>query len=171
MLRYRDADGSVFSETRNAFGRSETTSLLAASPSASPQSEPSSATQAEPDSSSGSSSSSSASASESDAEDKEEDEVVSHLQRLQGLAGSWRRVNKRPRLGKEGREHRGTGLGAGQQEGGGQGEPEVAAMQVYVHSIDEAVLQSVLTPSSLWHRIQLNKNLEVSLQLSDCCFV
>ncbi|KAL3133379.1 hypothetical protein ABBQ38_007249 [Trebouxia sp. C0009 RCD-2024] len=160
MLCYRDADGSVFSETRNVFGRSETTSVLTARPSASPQSEPSSATQLEPDPSSGSSSSSSASASESDSEDKEEEEVVSHLQRLQGLAGSWRRVNKRPRLGKDGREHRGTGLGAGQLEGGGEGEPEVAAMQVYVHGIHEAVLQSVLTPSPLWHRIQLNKNLE-----------
>lgn len=161
MLRYRDADGSVFSETRNSFGRSETTSLLTASPSTSIQSAPSSGMQSDQDSSSGSSASSlSASTSDSDSEDKE-DEVVSHLQRLQGLAGSWRRQNKRPRLGKDGREHRHMGLGAG-QGGAEEDEPEAAAMQVYVHGIDQAALQSALTPSSLWHRIQLNNNLEVS---------
>ena len=161
VLRYRDADGSVFSETRNAFGRSETTSLLTANPST--------PTQSEPESPSGRSAS--PSASDSDSEDKDEEEVVSHLQRLQGLAGSWRRVNKRPRLGKDGREHRDMGLGSGQQEGDWGGEPEAAAMQVYVHGIDEAALQSALTPSSLWQRIQLNKNLEVGLHLTGCCAV
>ena len=153
MLRYRDADGSVFSETRNAFGRSETTSLLTANPSTSTQSASTSSTQSENESPSGRSASSSAS--DSDSEDKDEEEVVSHL----------------PRLGKDGREHRDMGLGSGQQEGDWGGEPEAAAMQVYVHGIDEAALQSALTPSSLWQRIQLNKNLEVGRHMTGCCAV
>ena len=96
-------------------------------------------------------------ASDSDSEEREE-EVVSHLQRLQGLAGSWRRHNKRPRLGREYREGP-----AGHQEE--DDVPKAAAMQVYVHGINETGLQSALEKTSLWHRIELNNNLEVGLLL------
>lgn len=87
---------------------------------------------------------------------------MSPLQRLQGLSGSWRRKTKRPRLAKDGRDHRaGEQNGAGQQGGDEPDLPEAPAMQVYVHGIDEAVLQSGLASSSLWPKIQLNRNLEV----------
>ena len=153
-LRYRDTDGNVFSETTNSFGRSETTSLLTATPPTSSQSI-NNAAQSEPDLPSARSAL--AAASDSDSEEREE-EVVSHLQRLQGLAGSWRRHNKRPRLGREYRQG-----GAGHQEE--DHVPKEAAMQVYVHGINETGLQSALEQSSLWHRIELNNNLEVGLLL------
>ena len=153
VLRYRDADGSVFSQSRNCFGRSETTSLLTATPSTSTQSTPD-ASQSESDSASARSASE---ASDSDTEDIEE-EVPSHLQRLQGLAGMWRRHNKRPRLGRE------TAQGGTYHEG----LPAADAMQVYVHGIDETGLQSALTKSSLWHRIELNNHLEVGMPPNAC---
>ena len=156
-LRYRDTDGNVFSETTNSFGCSETTSLLTANPSTSTQSATLEASQSEPQSPS--SSSASEAAPDSDPEDREE-EAVSHLQRLQGLAGSWRRHNKQPRLGKDYREG-----SAGQQE---HDVPEAAAMQVYVHGINETGLQSALEKSSLWHRIELNNNLEVGMVCLQC---
>lgn len=155
-LRYRDTDGNIFSETTNSFGRSETTSLLTATPSTSTstQSTTPDASQSEPDSPSARSASQAA----SDSDSEKEEEVVSHLQRLQGLAGSWRRHNKRPRLGRDFRE----GV-AGQQ--GEDDVPEAAAMQVYVHGINAIGLQSALEKSSLWHRIGLNNNLEVRMLL------
>lgn len=156
-LRYRDPYGNIFSETTNSFGRSETTSLFTTTPSTSTstQSTTPDTSQSEPDSPS--TRSASEGASDSDSEEKEE-EAVSHLQRLQGLAGSWRRHNKRPRLGREYREG-----GAGHQEE--DDVPEAAAMQVYVHGINVTGLQSALEKSSLWHRIGLNNNLEVGMLL------
>lgn len=158
VLRHRDPDGNVFSETTNSFGRSETTSLLTASPSTSTQPTPPDVSQSEPESSSARSASEAAS--DSDAEEKEE-EVVSHLQRLQGLAGSWRRHNKRPRLGREYRE-----AGAEHHEEGDVAEAD--AMQVYVHGINETGLRAALEKSSLWHKIELNNNLEVGMLCFAC---
>lgn len=158
VLRYRDTDGNVFSETTNSFGRSETTSLFTASPSSSTQSTTGTtpdASQSEAESSSARSASEAAS--DLDSEEREE-EVVSHLQRLQGLAGSWRRHNKRPRLGKEYREG-----GVEHHEEGDVAEAD--AMQVYVHGINETGLRAALEKSSLWHKIELNNNLEVGMLL------
>lgn len=154
VLRYRDAYGNVFSETTNSFGRSETTSLLTASPSTSTQSTTPDASQSEPESSSARSASEAA----SDSDSEETEEVVSHLQRLQGLAGGWRRHNKRPRLGKEYQE---GGVGHHEEDG----VAEADAMQVYVHGINETGLRAALEKSSLWHKIELNNNLEVGMLL------
>lgn len=154
-LRYRDTNGNVFSETTNSFGRSETTPLLTATPSSNATQSTPDASQSEPDSPS--SRSASDAALDLDSEEREE-EAISHLQRLQGLAGSWRRHNKRPRLGKDHREG-----SPGQQEE--DDVAEAAAMQVYVHGINETGLQSALEKSSLRHRIELNNNLEVGILL------
>ena len=158
VLRYRDTDGNVFSETTNSFGRSETTSLFTASPSTSTQSTTPDASHSEPESSSARSASEAAS--DSDSEEREE-EVVSHLQRLQGLAGSWRRHNKRRRLGKEHRE-------GGTEHHEEEDVAEADAMQVYIHGINETGLRAALEKSSLWHKIELNNNLEVGMLLLAC---
>ena len=165
MLRYRDSAGNVFSQTRNRLGQAETTSIVTATPSSEAQSPLSSA-----DIDSDSSFSASTSGSVLSDSESEEEEVLSHLQRLQGLSGSWRRQVKRPRLAKDDRDlldtgQTSTGLQSDDQNDDDvddvPAEPEAAVMQVYVHGIDEAVLQSALTSSALWRRIQLNGQLEV----------
>ena len=174
MLRYRDADGSVFSQTTNSFGQTQTQSVFTATASSSSSSSSAASDSARSDSSRDSSSSHSGGIPRYDsASDSDEEEVASHLQRLQSLAGNWKlkQTNKRGRVANRSPQQDDSELSTsdGGQQGQGQGQgqgsfqlPAVPAMQVYLHGIDEAVLQAALTTSSLWDRIQLQDSLQAS---------
>jgi len=172
VLRYRDADGSVFSQTTNSFGQTQTQSVFTATASSSSSSSSAASDSARSDSSRDSSSSHSGGIPRYDsASDSDEEEVASHLQRLQSLAGNWKlkQTNKRGRVANKSPQQDDSELSTsdGGQQGQGQGQgsfqlPAVPAMQVYLHGIDEAVLQAALTTSSLWDRIQLQDSLQAS---------
>ena len=171
VLRYRDADGSVFSQITNSFGQTQTQSIFTAA--AASSSSPSSSTasdSASSDSRGDSFSSGSGGILRYDsASDSEEEEVASHLQRLQSLAGNWKlkQTNKRARAANKSPQQDDSeeSTNGGGPQGQGQASfqlPPVPAMQVYLHGIDEAVLQAALTTSSLWERIQLQDSLQAS---------
>ncbi len=167
VLRYRDADGSVFSQTTNSFGQTQTQSVFTAAASSSSSSSTTSDS-ARSDSSHDSFSSGSGGIPRYDsASDSDEEEVTSHLQRLQSLAGNWKlkQTNKRARAANKSPQQDGSELSTSDGGQHGQGSfqlPAVPAMQVYLHGIDEAVLQAALTTSSLWERIQLQDSLQAS---------
>ncbi|DBB09376.1 TPA: hypothetical protein ACH3X3_007951 [Trebouxia sp. C0006] len=166
VLRYRDADGSVFSQTTNSFGQTQTQSVFTAAASSSSSSSSTASDSACSDSGRDSSSSDSGGIPRYDsASDSEEEDVASHLQRLQSLAGNWKlkQTNKRARLANKSPQQ--DDSESSTSDGGQQGQgsfqlPAVPAMQVYLHGIDEAVLQAALTTSSLWERIQLQDSLQ-----------
>ncbi len=171
VLRYRDADGSVFSQTTNSFGQTQTQSVFTAAASSSLSSSTASDS-ARSGSRRDSSSSDSGGilrydlASDSE-EEEEEEEVASHLQRLQSLAGNWKlkQTNKRARAANKSPQQDDSDNST--SDGGQQGQasfqlPPVPPMQVYLHGIDEAVLQAALTTSALWERIQLQDSLQAS---------
>ncbi len=168
VLRYRDADGSVFSQTTNSFGQTQTQSVFTAAASSSSSSSSTASDSACSDSGRDSSSSDSGGIPRYDsASDSEEEDVASHLQRLQSLAGNWKlkQTNKRARLANKSPQQ--DDSESSTSDGGQQGQgsfqlPAVPAMQVYLHGIDEAVLQAALTTSSLWERIQLQDSLQAS---------
>ena len=165
VLRYRDADGSVFSQTTNSFGQTQTQSVFTAASSSSSSSSSTASDSARSDSSRDSSLS--GIPHYDSASDSEEEEVASHLQRLQSLAGNWKlkQTNKRARAANKSPQQDDSEPST--SDGGQQGQgsfqlPAVPAMQVYLHGIDEAVLQAALTTSSLWERIQLQDSLQAS---------
>jgi len=170
VLRYRDANGSVFSQTTNSFGQTQTQSVFTAAASSSSSSSSTASDSARSDGSRDSSSSDSGGIPRYDsASDSEEEEVTSHLQRLQSLAGNWKlkQTNKRARAANKSPQQDDSeeSTSDGGQQGQGQASfqlPPVPAMQVYLHGIDEAVLQAALTTSSLWERIQLQDSLQAS---------
>lgn len=165
VLRYRDTDGNLFSQTTHTSGQRQTESIYTAASSA--PGNVLDAESAQTDSTYESSSSaleSGASNYESDSDS--EQEVASHLHRLQSLAGNWRvkQQIKRARTATKASEQESE---EGASDDGLQGKdsfslPPVPAMQVYLHGIDEAVLQASLTSSSLWDRIQLRDSLQVN---------
>lgn len=171
MLRYRDAQGSVFSQTPNTSRETHTTCISKAAESC--PTSPSATSSAKSDNHSDGDSFPTASSlgftdSASDS-DSESDAAVSHLQRLQSLAGTWKQHNKRARIANAAPQQ---DLGDEPVSDGGQQRrdtfrpPQVPAMQVYLHGIDEAVLEAALTNSALWHRIQLQDSLQVTTLMS-----
>lgn len=165
MLRYRDADGNLFSQTTHTSGQRQIESIYTAASSA--PGNVLDAESAQTDSTYDSSSSASESGAPNyDSDSDSEQEVSSHLHRLQSLAGSWKVKQhiKRARTATKASEQESE---EGASDGGLQGKdsfslPPVPAMQVYLHGIDEAVLQTSLTSSALWDRIQLRDSLQVS---------
>ena len=159
MLRYRDAEGSVLSQTIDRTGQMQTTyiSKAAGSSSISP------ATQ--PDHDHETSSPATLPDSRDTASDSEsEEEVASHLQRLQSLAGRWKQQHKQARVTSAAPQ---LGMEEAASDGAQKGRdsfspPSLPALPVYLHGIDEAKLQAALTASSLWHRIQLQDSLQVN---------
>ena len=167
MLRYRDADGSVFSQTTNNFGQTQTQSVFTAASSSSSSSSTASDSACSDSGRDSSSSDSGGIPRYDSASDSEEEEVASHLQRLQSLAGNWKlkQTSKRARAANKSAQQDDSEEST--IDGGQQGHATfqlapVPAMQVYLHGIDEAVLQAALTTSSLWARIQLQDSLQAS---------
>ena len=159
-MRYRDAEGNAFS-------------LPDAKPDSKPGKTSSTGKSTQSVSSSDSSDSLlSSSASDSDS-DSDSNQVATPLQRLQAAAGNWKL--QLPRKRRAGGKEAGQGqswLGEfiistdawQQQPSEYPVEPTGPPMQVYVHGIDEEVLETVLKRSNLWHRIQLRDSLRVNAQ-------
>ena len=164
MLRYRDAEGSVLSQTIDRTGQTQTTyiSKAAGSSPIGPATHPDQSDHEISSPATLPDSRDTASDSES------EEEVASHLQRLQSLAGRWKQQHKparatsaAPQLGME------EAASDGAQKGKDSfSPPSLPALPVYLHGIDEAKLQAALTASSLWHRIQLQDSLQVNTALA-----
>lgn len=155
-MRYRDAEGNAFSL-----------------PDAKPDSKPGKTSSTGKSTQSASSTDSSdsllsSSASDSDS-DSESNQVATPLQRLQAAAGNWKLQLPRKRRagGKEAAQGQSwlgdltssTDAWQQQQQPEKPAEPVGPPMQVYVHGIEEEVLETVLKRSNLWHRIQLRDSL------------